>query len=122
MKSFRFEIANVTLGFHMYYLSLIDLMHPQKRSYKFITYTTGEIVFLNFLLFSRSSEILRAINHYDAFFQNVKGLYPPNFFKKIIFGFLLFFDTLNYRKSPYVIYFCCLELFMLLFFITKLTV
>ena len=51
----------------------------------------------------------------------VKGLYPPNFFKKIIFGFLMFFGTLSYGKSPYIIYFCCLEL-MLLFCITKLTV
>ena len=51
-----------------------------------------------------------------------KGLYPPDFFKKIFFDCLMFFGTLNYGESPYVIYFCCLELFMLLFFITKLTV
>ena len=49
-----------------------------------------------------------------------KGLYFPNFFKKTIFGFVMFFDTLNYGESPYVIYFCCLEPFMLLFFIDSL--
>ena len=38
--------------------------------------------------------------------QSLKGFYTPNFFKKIIFGFLMFFDTLNYGESPYVIYFC----------------
>ena len=54
--------------------------------------------------------------------QLVKGLYPPNFFKRIIFGILMFFDTLSYGESPYVNYFCLLELFVLLFFITKLTV
>ena len=52
----------------------------------------------------------------------LKGLYPPNFFKKLIFGFLVFFGTLNYGESPQVMYFCCFELFILLFFITKLTV
>ena len=46
----------------------------------------------------------------------IKGLYPPNFFKKIIFAFLMFFGTLNYKESSYVIYFCSLEHFMLLFF------
>ena len=51
-----------------------------------------------------------------------KGFYSPNFFKKTHFWILMFFGTLNYGKSPYVIYFCCLELFMLLLFITKLTV
>ena len=54
--------------------------------------------------------------------QSLKWLYSPNFFKKIISGFLMAFGTLNYEESPYVFYFCCLELFMLLFFITKLTV
>ena len=49
-------------------------------------------------------------------------LYSPNFFQIIIFGFLMFFDTLNREQSTYVTDFCCLELFMLLFFITKLTV
>ena len=33
----------------------------------------------------------------------------------------MLFGTLNYGESPYVVYFCCLEL-MPLFFITKLTV
>ena len=47
-------------------------------------------------------------------------LYPPNFFKKIIFSFLTSFGTLNYGESPYIIYFCSLELFVLLFFIAKL--
>ena len=28
------------------------------------------------------------------------GLYPPNFLKKIIFGFLTFFVTLKYGESP----------------------
>ena len=48
-----------------------------------------------------------------------KGLYLLNFFKKMIFR-LMFFGTLNYGESPYVIYFCCLKL-ILLFFITKLS-
>ena len=46
----------------------------------------------------------------------IKGLYPPNFFKKIIFAFLMIFGTLNYGESSYVIYFCSLKHFMLLFF------
>ena len=59
----------------------------------------------------------------------VKGLYPHNFFKNkqtnkqtnknktttttknIKFGFSMFFGTLKYGESPYVIYFCCLKLF-----------
>ena len=34
-------------------------------------------------------------------FVHIKGLYPPNFLKKkqIIFGFLIFFGTLNYGES-----------------------
>ena len=51
----------------------------------------------------------------------LKGLYPTNFFKKIIFSFFVF-DVFWYFKLwriHYVIYFCWLELFMLLFSITN---
>ena len=50
------------------------------------------------------------------------GIYPPDIFKNTIFGFLMIFSTLKYGEFPCVIYFSCLELSMLLFFITKLTV
>ena len=50
-------------------------------------------------------------------------MYPPNFSKKkIIFGFLMIFGNLMNGDSNDVIFGCFLELFMLLFFIWKLTV
>ena len=48
---------------------------------------------------------------------------PPSergLISEIVFSFLIFFGTLNYGESLYVNYFCCLELFMHLFFITNL--